>query len=284
MIKESHEIALSRLYVYPVKSLKGIALDEATVERRGLQYDRRWMLVDEENTFITQREHPRMATVALKLEPEGLRASAEGMEDLSIPYTPLNLEPRRVTVWSSVCQAYAVADHVDEWFSDFLQTPCRLVYMPDETRREVNPLYAVDQDIVSFADGYPFMLIGEASLDQLNERLSGTPVPMNRFRPNFVLKGTTAFAEDEWKEIQIGDTTFHLVKPCERCQVTTIDQDSGVRRGPEPLKTMATYRTLDHKVLFGQYLIAQAAGGRLRVGDKVSVIARKDGTDNGHLS
>jgi uncharacterized protein YcbX len=284
MIKESQEIALSRLYVYPVKSLKGIALDEAKVERRGLQYDRRWMLVDEENTFITQREHPRMATVALKLDPEGLRASAEGMEDLLIPYTPLKLEPLTVTVWRSVCQALAVADHVDEWFSSFLQTPCRLVYMPDESRREVNPLYAVDQDIVSFADGYPFMLIGEASLDQLNERLNETPVPMNRFRPNFVLKGTTAFAEDEWKEIKIGDTIFHLVKPCDRCQVTTIDQDSGVRAGPEPLKTMATYRTLDNKVLFGQYLIAQAAGGRLRVGDKVSVIASKDGTDNGHSS
>jgi len=284
MIKESHEIALQSLYIYPVKSLKGIAVDEAKVERRGLQHDRRWMLVDEENTFITQREHPRMATVALRLDTEGLRATAEGMEDLLIPYTPLTLEPLTVTVWRSVCQAYAVAAHVDEWFSRFLHTPCRLVYMPDETRREVNPIFAVDHDIVSFADGYPFMMIGEASLDQLNERLNEMPLPVNRFRPNFVLKGTHAFAEDEWKEIQIGDTIFHLVKPCERCQVTTIDQDRGVRRGPEPLKTLATYRTIDNKVLFGQYLIAQAAGGRVRVGDRVRIIARKDGTGNGHLS
>ncbi|HVG34624.1 MAG TPA: MOSC N-terminal beta barrel domain-containing protein [Pyrinomonadaceae bacterium] len=284
MIKESQEITLQSLYVYPVKSLKGITLDEAIVERRGLQYDRRWMLVDEENIFMTQREHSRMATIALKLDPEGLRASAEGMEDLLIPYTPLTSELRTVTVWRSVCQATTVADHADEWFSRFLQTPCRLVYMPDETRREVNPLFAIDQDIVSFADGYPFMLIGEASLDQLNDQLGGTPFPMNRFRPNFVLTGTTAFAEDEWKEIQLGDTRFHLVKPCDRCQMTTIDQDKGVRAGSEPLKTLATYRTIDSKVLFGQYLIAQATGGRLRVGDKVRIIARKDGTDNGHSS
>lgn len=275
MIKESREIALQSLYVYPVKSLKGIALDEAVVERRGLQYDRRWMLVDEENIFMTQREHPRMATVALQLDTEGLRATAEGMEDLLIPYTPFKSEARTVTIWRSVCQAYVVADHVDQWFSRFLQTPCHLVYMPDETRREVNPLFAVDQDIVSFADGYPFMLIGEASLDQLNGQLGGAPLPMNRFRPNFVLAGTTAFAEDEWKEIEIGGTTFYLVKPCDRCQITTIDQDKGERTGPEPLKTLAAYRTIENKVLFGQYLIAQAAGGRLRVGDTVRIIKRK---------
>jgi uncharacterized protein YcbX len=284
MIKDSQEIALQSLYIYPVKSLKGIAVDEAKVERRGLQHDRRWMLVDEENTFITQREHPRMATVALKLDTEGLRATALGMEDLLIPYAPLTLEPRTVKVWRSVCQASTVAAHVDEWFSRFLQMPCRLVYMPDETRREVNPIFAIDQDIVSFADGYPFMMIGEASVDQLNERLNETPLPMNRFRPNFVLKGTHAFAEDEWKQIEIGDIIFHLVKPCDRCQMTTIDQDRGVRAGPEPLKTLATYRTHDNKVLFGQYLIAQASGGRVRVGDKVRVVARKDGTGNGHLS
>lgn len=284
MKEDVRAITLNGLYIYPIKSLKGIAVDEARVEPRGLQYDRRWMLIDEENTFITQREHPRMATISLGLDPQGLRASAEGMEDLLIPYTPLSFEPRTVTVWRSICQALTVADHVDGWFSRFLRTPCRLVYMPDETRREVNPLFAIDRDIVSFADGYPFMMIGEASLDQLNERLNKTPLPMNRFRPNFVLKGTHAFAEDEWKEIEIGATIFHLVKPCDRCQVTTIDQDAGVRTGPEPLKTLATYRTVDNKVLFGQYLIAQAEGGRLRVGDKVRVIARKDGTGNGHLS
>lgn len=285
MRENGQAITLDRLFIYPIKSVKGIALDEARVEQRGLQYDRRWMLVDEADMFFTQREHPRMATISLNLETEGLRASADGMEDLLIPYIPPEPQLRTVTVWRNVCQALTVAAHVDQWFSRFLQTPCRLVYMPDETRREVNPLFAVNQDIVSFADGYPFMLLGEASLDELNGRLNETPVPMNRFRPNFVLKGTPAFAEDEWKEILIGETIFYLVKPCDRCQITTIDQDSGVRAGPEPLRQLATYRTFDNKVLFGQYLIAQAEGGSLRVGDEVRIIARKDnGTGNGHLS
>jgi uncharacterized protein len=285
MNKEGQEIALSRLYIYPVKSLKGIALDEARVERRGLRYDRRWMLVDEADTYITQRDHPRMATVSLRLEAEGLRASAEGMEDLLIPYVPLEPEPRTVTVWSSVCPALGVSAQIDEWFSRFLQAPCRLVYMPDETRRAVNPLFAVKQDIVSFADGYPFMLFGEASLDELNGRLNGTPLPVNRFRPNFVLTGTPAFAEDEWKEIQIGAARFYLVKPCERCQITTINQETGVRAGKEPLKELATYRAFDQKILFGQYLIAEAEGARLRIGDKVRIVARKEnGKGNGRRS
>ncbi len=275
MREEDGEITLSGLYIYPIKSLKGIALEEAGVERRGLQFDRRWMLVDEENAFITQREYPRMATIALELQAEGLRASAEGMEDLLIPYIPENQARAPVTVWRSTCEAAFVSGRADEWFGRFLQASCRLVYMPDDARRAVNPLYAVNQDIVSFADGYPFKLIAEATLDDLNERLQ-EPVPMNRFRPNFVLSGATAFAEDEWKTVSIGDTIFHVVKNCERCQITTIDQDEGVRTGKEPLKTLATYRTTDNKILFGRYLIAEDVGDRLRVGDSLKIIARKE--------
>jgi len=275
MREEDGEITLSGLYIYPIKSLKGIALEEAGIERRGLQFDRRWMLVDEENTFITQREYPRMATIALELQAEGLRASAEGMEDLLIPYIPENQARAPVTVWTSTCEAAFVSERADEWFGRFLQSSCRLVYMPDDVRRAVNPLYAVNQDIVSFADGYPFKLIAEATLDDLNERLQ-EPVPMNRFRPNFVLSGAVALAEDEWKTVSIGDTIFHVVKDCERCQITTIDQDEGVRTGKEPLKTLATYRTTDNKILFGQYLIAEGVGNRLRVGDSLKIIARKE--------
>jgi uncharacterized protein len=281
MRETGREITLGGLYIYPIKSLKGIALEEAGVERRGLQMDRRWMLVDEENIFITQREHPRMATITLELAAEGLRASAEGIEDLLIAYHTETTALASVRVWRSTCEAAFVSDRADEWFSRFLEAPCRLVYMPDRTRREVNPEYAVNQDIVSFADGYPFKLIGEASINDLNGRLR-EPVPVNRFRPNFVLKGTAAFAEDEWEKILIGDNVFHLVKPCERCQITTIDQEKGVRTGTEPLRTLATYRGTDNKVLFGQYLIADVEGGRLRVGDTVKIIARKRGADNGH--
>jgi hypothetical protein len=280
-MEESREAVLRSIYVYPVKSLKGIALEEARVERRGLQYDRRWMLVDRSNAFITQRERPRMAMISVRPEAEGLRASAGGMEDLLIPYEPENGERVRVKIWRSVCEALLVGRAVDEWFSRFLQVPCRLVYMPDDVRRAVNPVYAVNRSIVSFADGYPFHVVGEATLADLNERLD-EPVPMNRFRPNFVLSGASAFAEDDWKRIRIGDTLFHVVKPCDRCVITTTDQEKGRRTGKEPLKTLATYRAASNKVLFGQYLVAESDGGRLRVGDSVEIIARKERAKREH--
>jgi uncharacterized protein YcbX len=274
-MEESPEIVLSAIHIYPIKSLKGIALDEARVDERGLQHDRRWMLVNEENEFLTQREHPRMATISVRLEAEGLRLSAAGMQDLLVPFSMENPLRVQVRIWRSVCEAWVAAQPLNEWFSQFLQAPCKLVYMPDETRRAVNQLYAVNHDVVSFADGYPFKLIGEATLADLNGRLE-KQVPMNRFRPNFVLSGSGAFAEDDWKRIHIGDTLFHLVKACERCQITTIDQDEGVRMGQEPLRTLAKYRVVDDKVLFGQYMIADNHGQRLRVGDRVEVVARKD--------
>ncbi|HEX8143756.1 MAG TPA: MOSC domain-containing protein [Pyrinomonadaceae bacterium] len=274
-MEESPEIVLSAIYVYPVKSLKGISLEEARVEERGLQYDRRWMIVDDEGNFITQREHPRMATISVQVEAEGLRTSAAGMEDLLIPFKQDDSPQVSVRVWRSICRAWEADGRVNEWFSRFLQARCRLVYMPDDERREVNPDYAVNGNVVSFADGYPFKLIGEKTLDDLNGRLE-EKLPLNRFRPNFLLSGSEAFSEDDWKRIRIGDTLFHVVKPCERCQITTIDQERGARAGHEPLKTLATYRAVDNKVLFGQYLIADKEGDRLRVGDSVEIIARKE--------
>jgi uncharacterized protein YcbX len=148
--------------------------------------------------------------------------------------------------------------------------------MPEETRRKVNYFYAVHKDdTVSFADGYPFLLIGESSLGDLNARLEN-PVKMNRFRPNFVVSGAEAFAEDDWKQIKIGTTEFHVVKPCGRCVMTTIDQASGEKQGVEPLKTLASYRTpkrsINKKILFGQNLIAENVGEVVKIGDKVEII------------
>ena len=164
-------------------------------------------------------------------------------------------------------------DEVNGWFSDVLDVECRLVTMPETTRRRIPPEFAVNpgEDHVSFADGYPFLLIGEASLAEVNARLE-TPVPMNRFRPNLVVSGSEAFAEDSWKKIRIGETVFHLVKPCARCVLTTVDQATGVKDGKEPLKTLASFRTFDGKVLFGQNLIAENPGGVVRVGDEVEVL------------
>lgn len=269
---------LSEINIYPIKSLKGISLDEGKIERRGLQFDRRWMLIDEKNQFLTQREFPKMATINVKILEDALQASNNG-EKIHIPFIPEGNESAKVQIWRSKCSAKVYENSVNAWFSDILQTSCKLVLMPEETKRKVNYFYAVHaDDHVSFADGYPFLLIGENSLAELNEKLESR-VPMNRFRPNFVVKNSDAFAEDGWKKIKIGDAIFHVVKPCARCVMTTIDQDTGQKNGVEPLKTLAGFRipkrSRKKKILFGQNLIVENAGAILRLGDVVEVLETK---------
>jgi uncharacterized protein YcbX len=266
---------LSELNIYPIKSLKGIALESAVVEDRGLRYDRRWMLVDEKRQFITQREVPRMATVKIAVGESGLDASVNGSR-LTIPSEPRTGDIANVKIWSSSVKGEFYPDEINAWFSNELDMRCRLVLMPETTKRKVSPFYAVRKfkDTVSFADGYPFLLIGESSLADLNTRLE-EPVPMNRFRPNFVVAGSEPFEEDSWKRIRIGSTEFHIVKPCARCVITTVDQATGEKTGKDPLKTLSTYRNRNGKVLFGQNLIAETAGGTIRVGDAVEVIEKK---------
>ncbi len=262
---------LTQINIYPVKSLGGFSLNAANVEPRGLQHDRRWMLVDRNGRFLTQRALPRMALVSAGLTPGGLVLSAPGMEPLRLPFGPESSARRQtVQVWRSVCEAAPVGEEADGWFGEFLGVPCRLVYMPDETRRAVNPEYSAGEGIVSFADGYPLLLLGEASLSDLNSRLE-QPVPMNRFRPNLVVSGASAYAEDGWTKIRIGGVMFHGVKPCDRCSLITVDQAMGEACGPEPLKTLASYRLQDQKVLFGQLLIPDGAGV-VRVGDAVEAL------------
>lgn len=267
---------LSEINIYPVKSLGGIGLQDSQVEERGLQFDRRLMLVDEKNEFLTQREYPKMATILLKIAEDGLIASNSGNE-ISIPFEPDSDEKAMVKIWNSRVKAIIYGDEINEWFSRLLKTNCRLVSMPEDTKRKVNPFYAVRKfkDIVSFADGYPFLLIGENSLADLNEKLE-KPLPMNRFRPNLVIKDSEAFAEDSWKKIKIGNTIFHVVKPCARCVMTTIEQSTGEKNGQEPLKTLAKYRNQNGKVLFGQNLIAENAGEILKVGDRVEILETKN--------
>jgi uncharacterized protein YcbX len=270
---------LSEINIYPIKSLKGISLDKSKIERRGLQFDRRWMLVDEKNQFFTQREFPKMATLIPEIKSDGLQIST-GESKILIPFETESEETVRVKIWRSSCRAKVYRDSINEFFRDALQTNCKLVLMPEETQRKVNYFYAVQKDDhVSFADGYPFLLIGENSLANLNERLEN-PVPMNRFRPNLVVSDSEAFAEDGWKKIKIGATVFHVVKPCARCVMTTIDQTEGVKTGVEPLKTLASFRTpkrsIKKKILFGQNLIAEKEGDFLRVGDKVETLETKN--------
>lgn len=270
---------LSEINVYPIKSLGGISLKSSIVQDRGLQFDRRWMLIDGKNRFLTQRDFPQMAILGVEIMKSSL-AVLSGNKTLEIPVRPDTDETASVKIWSSRCRAQIYGEKVNRWFSDVLQADCKLVLMPEETRRKVNYFYAVHkEDTVSFADGYPFILIGENSLTDLNSRLDA-PVPMNRFRPNFVVSGSDAFAEDSWKQIRIGECVFHVVKPCARCVITTIEQSSGEKRGVEPLRTLATYRipkrSLKKKILFGQNLIVETVGETVSVGDKVEIIETKN--------
>ena len=270
---------LSEINIYPIKSLGGISLRSSIVENRGLQFDRRWLLVDEKNKFLTQRDFPQMAAIGVEIWKSGLTVSS-GNKTLEIPVRPDTDETTNVKIWSSRCRAQIYSKKMNDWFSGVLQTDCRLVLMPEETRRKVNYFYAVHkEDTVSFADGYPFLLAGENSLADLNSRLDA-PVPMNRFRPNFVVSGSDSFAEDGWKQIRIGATIFHVVKPCGRCVITTIEQSNGEKHGVEPLRTLASYRipkrSIKKKILFGQNLIAETVGEVISVGDKIEVIETKN--------
>lgn len=247
-------------------------MESSIVESRGLQHDRRWMLVDRNSRFLTQREHPLMARVSVRVDESGIAVAAPGTSELMIgPGNEADNE-LAVTVWGSTVAARTHDSHIDDWFSEVLGMECRLVAMTATSMRRVNPDYAVNgDDEVSFADGYPFLLIGERSLDDLNSRLE-QPVEMRRFRPNFVVNTNIPFEEDNWRKIKIGETVFHVVKPCARCVLTTVDPDRGVIDGKEPLRTLATYRKTDRGVLFGQNLIAENPGGVVKVDAEVEVL------------
>lgn len=258
-------LQVRELYVYPIKSLGGIAVSSAIVTDRGLEYDRRWMLVDENHNFMTQRQTPQLALLQVSLEPNGLRITRKQTNVfVTIPFHPQTNERVSVTVWNDQCAALTVSAEADAWLSKQLGLSCRLVYMPDESHRPVDPDYARSNEITSFSDAYPFMMIGQSSLDDLNKRLQ-RPLPMNRFRPNIVFTGGEAYEEDRMEIFTIGDIEFFGVKPCARCVVTTINQEDATA-GTEPLKTMATYRQKNNKVYFGQNLLHRGVGV-INVGD-----------------
>ncbi len=262
---------LTEINIFPVKSLGGISLETSTIDRRGLRNDRRWLLVDRTGMFLTQREHRQMALVKFERSEDKFTAAANG-DAFEFPIEISEGENIEVQIWNDSANALVLSKAADEWFSNFLGVDCRLVFMPEGSERHVNKNYAVrETDVVSFVDGYPFMLIGEASLTDLNSRLS-EKLPMNRFRPNFVVSGSDAFAEDHWKQIRIGETLFNIVKPCARCVIPTIDQQTAIA-SKEPTKTLSEYRKFDGKILFGQNLIAENFGGTVSVGDEVEIIA-----------
>ncbi|RMG67817.1 MAG: MOSC domain-containing protein [Bacteroidetes bacterium] len=251
---------LTGLFVYPIKSLGGISLPRWRVGDRGLHLDRRWMLVDEAGRFLSQRELPGMARLSLSLRGDELLVQHrhEDREPLLIPSEPETDIWLTAQIWDDQVLVQAVSPLADAWFTETLGRPCRLVYQPDTSHRPVDPRYARGQEGVSLADGYPTLIIGEASLQDLNDRLA-QPVPMDRFRPNLVFSGGEAHDEDTWTSLQLGPITFYPVKPCARCQVVTTDQATGAR-SPEPLRTLSTYRRQAHKVLFGMNLLHEGDG------------------------
>jgi hypothetical protein len=262
-------ITVTALHYYPIKSCRGWALDSAKLSPRGIENDRWMMLVDSNGQFLTQREHPRMALIEPKIEAARLNLSAPGMPPLEIAIQP-DGAARKVVVWRSTCAAVDQGDPVSGWLSSYLGVDTRLVRIADGFERKVNQNFAVTpNDQTGFSDGYPLLLIAEESLDDLNERLDA-PLPMNRFRPNLVVRGCDPFAEDTWKRIRINGMDLAVVKPCARCAITTTDQATA-ERGHEPLKTLATYRKADGKVMFGQNVIHLAVG-QIAVGDSVEIL------------
>ncbi|HET9487221.1 MAG TPA: MOSC N-terminal beta barrel domain-containing protein [Chryseosolibacter sp.] len=254
-------LTLSEIWIYPVKSLAGIRLESAQVYRKGLQFDRRWMLIDSDGVAMTQRTYPEMALFKVHIDDgevsiDYTKANNNSSTAFRISATSGNVKVARI--WNDDVNVLEVDPRISEWFSLHLQKNCRLVLFPEENPRPVDPRYSVSNDHVSLADAYPFLVIGQSSLDDLNQRLS-SPVPMNRFRPNFVFTGGNAYLEDQFRDFSIGNIRFVGVKNCARCALPTVNQDTA-ERGVEPLRTLTAYRKVDHKVLFGRNLVALNEG------------------------
>jgi len=264
---------LSELYIYPVKSLGGIALERWRLDAFGLYLDRRWMVVDREGSFLTQRQYPQMALVRPELAAggTGLLLRHPQLGAFEVPKADPRAPRITVTVWNDRVEAVPVGEEADRWLSEAIGVDCRLVWFPDDGERQVDLRYARRGERTAFSDGFPLLLISRASLDDLNRRLA-QPLPMRRFRPNLVVSGSEPYAEDRWQRIVIGAIPMRMVKPCSRCVITTVDPETGRRTGQEPLATLATYRRRGNKVYFGQNLIHEAEG-ELAVGMTVRVSA-----------
>lgn len=267
---------LASIVVYPIKSCRGIEVARARVEKRGLAGDRRWMLADERGTFVSQREEPRLSLVDVAMEGETLRVTQREAGTLELPRVHVAGERVAVEVWKRPIHARA---HVEgsAWFSRWLGRPLRLVHLPDDEPSPLVSKRALPGEEVSFADGYPLLVGTIASLDALGDRIEargGARVLMQRFRPNLVVRGGTPWDEDAWWTLHVGTVGLRAPKPCERCVMTTIDPATA-RLGPEPLRTLASFRRRDNGVWFGVNLVPTSLG-EIAVGDPVRIDERQD--------
>lgn len=264
---------IKSLHIYPIKSTRAVDADTMAVEARGLAGDRRWMLVDADGKFITQRDYPQLARIQAEITASGLSISADGNPPLALA-APVNGEQVNVKVWKHEGRAYAAPDEASAWFSHFLGIECRLVWQGD-IPRPTSAEWSQQGDEVSFADGYPILVTTTASLADLNRRMDA-PVPMDRFRPNIVIECDEPWAEDTWRVLKIGDVELELVKPCARCVVTTTDQATGEKNSRDPLKTLTQFRLASGDkikgAIFGQNAIPRKTG-TIHVGDMVEVLS-----------
>jgi uncharacterized protein YcbX len=266
-------VLLSALHVHPVKSCRGISPPAWPLDAYGLRGDRSWMVVDERGRFVTQRELPRLALIRTRIDDEHVVLDAPGREPLVLPRGGAAAGDVVVEVWSHRGRAVDGGDAAARWITAHLGAPARLVATPSDHVRAVDRAWFDGDAQAAFSDGYPLLLISEASLADLNARLA-RPLPMNRFRPNLVVRGAAPYEEDLWKRIRIGGIEMAVVKPCSRCVITTTEQDTGERDGSEPLRTLATYRKTALGVVFGQNVV-HLATGTLAVGSTVEVLERR---------
>jgi uncharacterized protein YcbX len=252
-------VIVSQINIFPIKSCRGLSVPSGIMTKRGFEFDRQWMIVTNEGKFLTQRQLPMMSQILPEIVVRSpkieMRLSAPGMPPLTFQ-SSTNGASRQVVVWNDTREATDEGDAAAEWLGKFLKTTCRLVRFSESFVRTVDEKYAkTDEDQVGFADGFPFLLISENSLEDLNERMP-LVLPMNRFRPNIVVKGCEPYAEDAWKTVNIGHARLHIVKPCARCVITCTDQDTS-KVGVEPLKTLSGFRNDMNKILFGQNLVPE---------------------------
>jgi len=276
--RPGNEFLISELLIYPVKSLGGISVKSAVLTDRGFEYDRRFMLIDSQNRFVTQREFPELAffKTAILGDQLSMTDKRDG-SSVAVPLIAVEGEQIGVQIWDDHCQAMLLDNTIADWFSARLSQAVQLVYMPDESHRRVDPAYAGNGELTSFSDGYPVLIIGEESLKGLNARLEN-PIPMDRFRPNIVFSGGYPHVEDTFNTFRAGDVQLHAVKPCARCVLTTTDQETG-QRTAEPLKTLSKYRSQHNKIYFGQNLLASNTG-EVRLGDHLIVLSTKESLFN----
>lgn len=259
---------LSNIFIYPVKSLAGIQVSSWQVTEKGFLHDRKWMLIDSNNQFLSQRRLPKMALIKTQLTETELILSTATSGSISLDLFPQDGAEIISTIWKDQCLSKTLSKETDQWLSDFLGVDCKIVYQPDEVIRPVDPNYACASDKVNFSDGFPFLITSEASLSSLNQAM-GLQLPMQRFRPNLVISQCESYAEDSWREISINNINFRLPKPCSRCAVPTIDIETA-QTGKEPLTTLNRLRKWNKHVYFGQNALHDNTG-ELSINSSVTI-------------